>query len=435
MRHIASGVAALALVPMSAQAADLPIADPVEYVQICDAYGTGYFFIPGTETCLRIRGRVRAEYRFNNFGDAPNDWDRRSENDTSTRARGYLRLDARTQTEYGMLRTYIDMFATVDTPGFASGDGTVVDRPSNDDDEGSFGSEGDTELELDYAFIQFGGLTVGKAQSFYDFWTGYTYGAITAVAYSDEKPWIAGYTADFGNGFSASISVEDRTYRDQDLFVGSYLNEDPDYSQNYGGHRFPELVGNFRVDQGWGSAQIMGAVREVRYLSSIPDGEVGFAIGGGVEVNIPYLGESQAALQATYADGALGYVHSDWGGDVFDASSVFPTGGVGSTLRGDGTGEGWSVAGGIITEWSPQFYSALELSYAEADNKLYWDVDQFDIQGVIGWTPVSGFEIGTEVGYRNIEYSSATAPNGVDPISSPRDQDIWTWLIRVQRDF
>ncbi len=46
------------------QAADLPSrkAAPVEYVRVCDAYGRGFFFIPGTDTCIRIGGRVRADY-------------------------------------------------------------------------------------------------------------------------------------------------------------------------------------------------------------------------------------------------------------------------------------------------------------------------------------------------------------------------------------
>lgn len=55
-----AGVAALAASSV-AQAADLPAAEPVEYVRICDAYGVGFFFIPGTDTCLRISGLVRMD--------------------------------------------------------------------------------------------------------------------------------------------------------------------------------------------------------------------------------------------------------------------------------------------------------------------------------------------------------------------------------------
>jgi hypothetical protein len=41
-----------------AQAADLSVAEPVDYVRICDAFGTGYWYIPGTDTCLAIHGNV-----------------------------------------------------------------------------------------------------------------------------------------------------------------------------------------------------------------------------------------------------------------------------------------------------------------------------------------------------------------------------------------
>src|ERR1019366_6824850 len=60
----AASLAGLASVP-DAGAADLPArqAAPIEYVRICDAYGAGFFFIPGTETCLRIGGLVLGELR------------------------------------------------------------------------------------------------------------------------------------------------------------------------------------------------------------------------------------------------------------------------------------------------------------------------------------------------------------------------------------
>src|ERR1700730_7169142 len=59
--------AALAgLVPVAgARAADLPArqAAPIEYVRICDAYGAGFFYIPGAETCLRVGGLVLRGFR------------------------------------------------------------------------------------------------------------------------------------------------------------------------------------------------------------------------------------------------------------------------------------------------------------------------------------------------------------------------------------
>ena len=49
------GTAAGLMVASGAYAADLPgEAAPaaVDYVKVCDAYGAGFFYIPGTETCL-----------------------------------------------------------------------------------------------------------------------------------------------------------------------------------------------------------------------------------------------------------------------------------------------------------------------------------------------------------------------------------------------
>ena len=45
-----------------AQAADLPFqAKAVEYVRICSLYGAGFFYIPGTDTCIKLGGYLRVE--------------------------------------------------------------------------------------------------------------------------------------------------------------------------------------------------------------------------------------------------------------------------------------------------------------------------------------------------------------------------------------
>src|ERR1700754_748663 len=61
----AAGLAALT----GAQAADLPVkAKPVEYVKICSLYGAGFYYIPGTDTCIRIGGHIRSEVSINSKG-------------------------------------------------------------------------------------------------------------------------------------------------------------------------------------------------------------------------------------------------------------------------------------------------------------------------------------------------------------------------------
>src|SRR3984957_10782003 len=64
-RHLVLGSAAILTVMAGAQAADLPSrkAAPVEYVRICDAYGAGFFYIPGTDTCLKVGGLALSEVR------------------------------------------------------------------------------------------------------------------------------------------------------------------------------------------------------------------------------------------------------------------------------------------------------------------------------------------------------------------------------------
>ena len=54
------GSAAGLMAVAGAQAADLPVkAKPVEYVKVCSLYGAGYYYIPGTDICMKVGGYVR----------------------------------------------------------------------------------------------------------------------------------------------------------------------------------------------------------------------------------------------------------------------------------------------------------------------------------------------------------------------------------------
>src|SRR5580704_10332269 len=58
----AAGLVAVA----GAQAADLPVkAKPVEYVRVCSLYGAVFFYIPGTDTCIKLGGAVRVQAEYN----------------------------------------------------------------------------------------------------------------------------------------------------------------------------------------------------------------------------------------------------------------------------------------------------------------------------------------------------------------------------------
>src|SRR3954462_1883988 len=95
---LASAAAFAASTPVLA--ADAIVAaepEPVEYVRVCDAYGTGYFYIPGTETCLKIEGYIRFQVNVgsNVGGDNDSDWD--------AVTRGQVQFTAKSDTEYGPL--------------------------------------------------------------------------------------------------------------------------------------------------------------------------------------------------------------------------------------------------------------------------------------------------------------------------------------------
>ena len=65
-RTLILGSAAGLIAISGAQAADLPVkAKAVEYVRICSLYGAGFYYIPGTDTCIKIGGYLRADVTFN----------------------------------------------------------------------------------------------------------------------------------------------------------------------------------------------------------------------------------------------------------------------------------------------------------------------------------------------------------------------------------
>ena len=213
-----------------AYAADLPVkAKAVEYVRICSLYGAGFYYIPGTDTCIKLSGYLRVDVLANGNSDdtgntnIPSSANNRFTNGFTWRSREDLSIDTRTATEYGVVRTFFDAtFSWTDdnysvsgtTPGVtvysqigALGTGQANNGSSGLGAAGSYG--------MYYAFIQFAGFTMGKAVSAFSApWANYPGnnfdglvgggGTITGV-----NQFI--YTAQFGNGVSATVGVQDPT--------------------------------------------------------------------------------------------------------------------------------------------------------------------------------------------------------------------------------
>ena len=158
-----------------AQAADLPVkAKAVEYVKICSLYGAGFYYMPGTDTCIKLGGYLRADailggagdYGFNQqLGAANGGSNNRLTNYYYSRARLDLTVDTRTATEYGVVRTFADMIFSYDTCQRHRQQPRRRSRPAT------------PSLGLYHAFIQFAGFTFGRTVSIFDApWQSYPAG-------------------------------------------------------------------------------------------------------------------------------------------------------------------------------------------------------------------------------------------------------------------
>jgi Porin subfamily len=307
---------AAGLVAMSgAQAADLPVkAKAVEYVRICSLYGAGFYYIPGTDTCIKIGGYLRAEVNVhggnNNQPFLAGDpaVNTRYQNNYNDYARMAVTIDTRTATEYGVVRT----FGQIDETFATEGVGNSINIQSSLNTASLQGQAlsnyaGTGYSGLEFAFVQWAGFTLGKSASAFNTpWHGYPgnntsflgggYDTVTGIV-------NAQYTAQFGNGVSATIGVDDSSASDYNrtqifnatllsptLFgagnnvstgaVASSATTSTNGTCNLGGYggassnctavgtaysgaMLPDLVGNLRVEQAWGLFQLSGALHDV----------------------------------------------------------------------------------------------------------------------------------------------------------------------------
>lgn len=395
-----------------AQAADLPMAEPVEYVRVCDTYGSGYFYIPGTETCLRVSGYVRVE-AYVDFNDddlaagVPAGWDGfagpTTDDNLSWFARGDIRFDARTETEWGTLRSYIEIQANREASG------TYTDDSTN----------------LDQAFIQFAGLTIGRAQSFYDFLPYDHYGDL----FSDDKIEQIAYTASFGSGFAATIALENKGRRHRlDNGVGT--------DDGIDAQTWPNVVAALRVDQAWGAAQLSVAIQdnegnfETLGATTVGD-DLGFAVQAGLQFNLPTASDGSFIwVQGAYSEGAIEYVIRNRNAGAFVGQLGAPYFAnmtdndlVGTTYLNN---EIWAVGGGVNFQASDAVRLAASAFYWEYDDVSAVAADDLEglkLLGGVYWNPVRQLELGAEVGYANVEDGTGF------------EVDDLTLTLRAQRSF
>ncbi|MEZ2141959.1 porin [Bradyrhizobium sp. DN5] len=408
VKSLLLGSAAGLIAVGGAQAADLPVkAKAVEYVKICSLYGAGFYYIPGTDTCIKLGGYLRAEVALGTnsvYGianGAPAGAHNRLSNYYTARAREDLNIDTRTATEYGVVRTFFDATFSWTTAGYVgtgSATGTTAatfttagNTTINPTDGGTSGGS----LGVYYAFIQFAGFTMGKAVSQFDApWTNYPGNNIDSLVGGSGT--VTGvnqftYTADFGQGVTAAFSAEDATayYQAGNLnmtgataagMVGGAYG-----SNAIGGSRSPNLVGMVRVDQAWGLFQASVAAHDnhVAYYGATettghPDDKWGWAVQLALSIkNIPTGAGDTINIQGVYTDGATRYNFQNLAGSSYQMygssgiayqsvgfanapDTVFITGSSQETVKT------WGFRGAYTHNWDPYWNTALYGAYAQA---------------------------------------------------------------------
>jgi hypothetical protein len=490
----AAGIVAVA----GAQAADMPVkAAPVQYVKICSLYGDGFYYIPGTDTCLKMGGylRVQAEYNMGGGGVVVGDsaggmagqgrFVRDLTNDFNYRVRGAISWDVRQQTEYGTLRSYIRFGAENTTPG-TTGGGT------------SFSPF------WDRAFIQFAGFTVGRSQSFFDLVTyggAYSYHNVRVsgdTGASGQNLWA--YTAQFGNGFSGTLSVEDPATRKAGTLdvtaagffgQGAIVNDNGLTINNANfGFRVPDLIANLRVDQQWGFAGISAALHDVSgayfqtansTINGHPDDKYGWAVAGGAKFNL--AGGDAAGFNVCYAQGAVGFCTNNNFFQLYNSNNSVGLGWTADGIFGTGTQveltRVWSALAFYEHIWNPRWRTSWFGGYVNIDynsnatvliqqrmanlpagcgpgvtplattftavtplpgNSCSPDWDFWELGSRTQWNPVPQLDIGLEVLYsrRNTAFKGP----GIVPANASRpavfvldDQEAWSAIVRWQRNF
>lgn len=445
----------------SAFAADIPAkAMKVDYVKTCSAYGAGFYYISGSDTCLKMGGYVwfaamaNGSQSFNPgisnevlgnglLMDDTKNW-------YTTRTRAIAQFDARNETELGTLRGFIGVGANLDSWS---------------------GANGGAQVDLQQAMVQFAGMTAGYTTSVFQ--PNLDYMLTNPFTQMNRKVNLVSYMVQFDNGLSASMAVEDGRFH-------SVLNNQalgPDHAAMVpadinvrGGSELPDLVGTLRLEQAWGLAQLSVAAHQSRvaYNSAHLNaaGDVwGWAIGGALEFKLPQLAAGDSFfVTAAFGEGALNYVGFS-GSDRTDslATQFGRVNGLGNgafyqlsyvvyneTSGAFDSTKAWSVTGQVRHFWTPALRSAVMGGYAQVDapDSAYayqngfvnFNIWQVGVNTV--WSPVHALDIAVEAVYSKVEGDHVQGYNlATQNLAISKGQayggtaDVFSGGLRIMRSF
>jgi hypothetical protein len=440
MKRVLFGSAASISVIAGAQAADLPTkkAAAAQYVRICNVGGMAGFVIPGSDTCLKIGGYVLAGVEAGNVTKGftwasattglggptggvglngvrtPALVSRAADLSPSFGyiARTNISFDARQNTAYGVVRGYVELQI---------------------DDSNGFDNTG-TNAYINLAYVQWAGITAGKAPSFFSFFGG---GEGYANLFSPDQqgfnqPVQFAYTATLGGGFSTTIAAQSAGAGNPGTNGGSLngvpfgTNTNID-TQNLG-MTAPDFVANIRLDQSWGSAQLSGVLHQVN-VDETADGlgfkhnTWGWGVDGGVKFNLPSLGAGDAVqIQGVYTQNALWFsgIPDGMFGELGAVNGNGLAMSVGDTYYAGTDGAGnpiwakptaWSIGTTFEHHFSSVFSIDPEASYAQLDwsgsgGQLSSNSQSFIVGAVAHWDPVPLLDFSFELLYQNTHQST-----------------------------
>lgn len=266
IKSILLGSAASLAMMSGVHAADAIVAaapEPLEYVRICDAYGAGYFYIPGSETCLKIGGMVRNDTRINTPYDPTEHFG------TFNYTRAQLSFTSATDTEYGPLKT-----------------NTVL--------RFNYSEGVNTDASPLIANIQLGGFLIGRADSQYNDWIGYAGNVINDDVIGDGPYELnqASYLYDSGTGFSAVVSLEDS------------------FSSSIFDHYAPDAVAGIGFTSGGWGIKVVGG-----YDSIVKEGAIKARVDGtlgGISLFLEGAWNTDGTKVNKFANGDLTGSTGDW---------------------------------------------------------------------------------------------------------------------------
>jgi len=459
--------AAVIVTVAGASAADLPSkkAAPATYVKICDTFGAGFFFIPGSDTCLKIGGRVRYDLAYMPTG---NYFDKNGQKDLSVQdtygmhVRGRITLDARTNSDFGTVRTYLGLRTDYNT-GLLTG----VQSPYGDSSAADYIAKKTTQPVMEFAYVQFAGFTAGKMPEVMSGdWYGNSYSYNRYASFSTGVFGIS-YTAVLPGGFSATVGMEDpndfdgnnvaayskasSTSTSATSLSGSTYTTTTTTTTTLAGalaspyqtpyNSLPVFVGKLAWDQSWGQIQVSGGVSRNRMVydassTTVPLFDItrtGYAVGGQLTLNADMIAKGDKFyLLGGYSNGLNklgfknGHKDSGYSRDVTGISQSWSnfycdtTTTLSSTVAVPTTCENTKSTWGSLNFlhfWTPSIrqnvFSGVAMvdpgSFARGNAANTQKTTYTQVGTNVIWSPTKGFDIGVEAMYDRASVGNAVA--------------------------